>query len=230
MDLKNFKRMLNMNYKDFNKNFIAIILLMLFWILLLNTYTFNQFTNTILGRFVMILIIIGVSCVNKMFGIIGVLSIFAFLNLKKTHAEGFDNNTISKQKITSENIDDINYNDDDNDTTSNNEMDDNITITIKQHKKNKKIIKNNLNLPILTDDINDTIDDTNSDNSETSVNDDTDDTNDNTDKTEGFDILSLERILFGKSKKKINIDNKNNKKIKNVLPANANDLQNNNYK
>jgi hypothetical protein len=224
MDLKNLKKMLNVNHKNFNKNFIAIILLMLFWILLLNTYTFNQFTNTILGRFIMILIIIGVSCVNKMFGIICVLSIFAFLNLKKTHAEGFDDNTTT-----------YNNDDDDDDNTINSEMD-NITVTIKQHKKNKKIIKNNIDSPILTDDINDDInddvDDINNDDDVDDINDnvsetDANNTDDTNDKTEGFDILSLERILFGKSKDKININNKNNKKPKNVLPANANNLPNN---
>jgi uncharacterized membrane protein len=69
-----------MKLKLINKNNIGIITTLILIVALSQSRVFNFLIETTLGRSILILIILGISCVHKMFGVIVILFIIIIFN------------------------------------------------------------------------------------------------------------------------------------------------------
>jgi hypothetical protein len=88
-----------MEFKLASKNNVGVVATIIFCIILSQTRFFNFFIDTVLGRAVLILLILGISYMNKIFGIIAVLFIIIMFNKSDIgYMEGFSDNSSIKDK------------------------------------------------------------------------------------------------------------------------------------
>ena len=79
-----------MEFKLASKNNVGVVATIIFCIILSQTRFFNFLIDTVLGRAVLILLILGISYMNKIFGIIAVLFIIIMFNKSDIgYMEGF---------------------------------------------------------------------------------------------------------------------------------------------
>jgi len=91
-----------MDFKLVSKNNMGILISLLLVIILSQSRAFNFLLNTSLGRAVIILFILGISYLNKIFGIVTVLFLIIMINQSDiNYLEGFD----TKDKLNQEDID-----------------------------------------------------------------------------------------------------------------------------
>jgi hypothetical protein len=82
-----------MNLKLVSKNNIGAIILLILVVILSQSKTFNFLIETVLGRTLLVILILGLSYINKIFGIVAVLLIvIMFNNSDFLYLEGFDTN------------------------------------------------------------------------------------------------------------------------------------------
>jgi uncharacterized membrane protein len=99
-----------MDFKLVSKNNMGILISLLLVIILSQSRAFNFLLNTALGRAIIILFILGISYLNKIFGIVTVLFIIIMINQSDiNYLEGFDTKDNSKddnkEKLNQEDID-----------------------------------------------------------------------------------------------------------------------------
>jgi hypothetical protein len=83
-----------MNFKLISKNNVGAVATLFLVILLSHSRFFDFLVDTTLGRAILILFILGISCMNKIFGIVAVLFIIiSFNNSDIGYLEGFNNNS-----------------------------------------------------------------------------------------------------------------------------------------
>ena len=89
-----------MDLKLLSKNNIGAVSTLFLLILLTQAKFFNFFIDTHLGRTILILFILGISYINKFFGVVAVLFIIiTFNNSDIGYMEGFTNSTIDSANI-----------------------------------------------------------------------------------------------------------------------------------
>jgi len=80
----------------FSKNYIGIFVTLLLVILLCQTRFLNFFIDTYFGRFIFVFLILGISYLNKIFGVIGVLFLIIMFNQSDIgYIEGFTDGQLS---------------------------------------------------------------------------------------------------------------------------------------
>lgn len=80
----------------FSKNYIGTFATLLLIILLCQTTIFNFFIDTYFGRFIFVFLILGISYLNKIFGVIGVLFLIIMFNQSDFgYIEGFTDGQLS---------------------------------------------------------------------------------------------------------------------------------------
>jgi len=95
-----------MDVKLLSKINIGVVATLFLIILLTQSRVFNFLLNTYLGRLLLILFILGISCCDKIFGVIAILFIIIFFNQNFTFIEGLETSETSEtskieQKLTS---------------------------------------------------------------------------------------------------------------------------------
>ena len=99
-----------MDFKLLSKNNLGAVATLFLVILLSHARFFDFLIDTALGRAILILFILGISCVNKILGVVAVLFIIiAFNNSDTGYLEGFTDSpnttTITNTKGTKEKVD-----------------------------------------------------------------------------------------------------------------------------
>ena len=93
---------------SYMKNATGVIAILFLVVLLRNSRFLDTLLNTTLGRVILILFILGISCVNQVLGIIAVLCIIIMYNQSGIgYLEGFEVDTSGKKNFV-ENSTDLN--------------------------------------------------------------------------------------------------------------------------